>query len=634
MNFSNVNDWNIPEGEVIRVTDSLNRVIWEKEYPTPTDYFWIKDVSGSNNTVTIKKVMDSDEHWITPTITVYYSTDQINWTSMGSTSTTGITVTIPANTKVYFRATADTWSSNNTNYHNFFDISGNCTVGGNVMSLIYGNNFANQTAFPNNSKCNLAEILAGNPIINASLLILPATTLTESCYYGMFINCYNLAAAPELPATTLARQCYQLMFAHCTSLTTAPVLPATTLVDSCYSSMFGSCYALNTVTTYADDISATNCLSNWLLSVAATGNFYNYGSASYQIDSGNGIPTGWTEHNYVPFYVEDISGSDNTLSIVKSREDAPTVEVFKSGDGINWSTMGTTDTTAITATVPANGKLYLKATTNRWGSDYVYNTITVNGNHNVGGNIMSLLYGDNYGSQTSFPSGSTYNFNYLFNNNRNLVNASKLILPATTLTQSCYKYMFSNCRALTTAPVLPATTLANYCYNGMFSYCQALTTAPELPAITLAQSCYASMFMLCSALTTAPVLPATTLTSNCYSYMFDHCTSLTTAPELPATTLASNCYNSMFSSCTSLTTAPVLPATTLVNFCYYAMFYGCTSLNSVTTYADDISATNCLGIWLDGVSSTGDFYNYGNATYPSGASGIPTGWTEHTNPNI
>lgn len=25
-----------------------------------------------------------------------------------------------------------------------------------------------------------------------------------------------------------------------------------------------------------------------------------------------------------------------------------------------------------------------------------------------------------------------------------------------------------------------------------------------------------------------------------------------------------------------------------------------------------------------------DFYNYGSAVYPSGASGIPTGWTEHT----
>jgi len=608
MNFSNVKDWTIYEGSVIRVTDSLNRVIWEKETPKATDYFWIKDVSGSNNTVTIKKVMDSDEHWITPTITVYYSTDQINWTSMGSTSTTGITVTIPANTKVYFRATADTWSSVQINHCNVFDISGNCTVGGNVMSLIYGSNFANKTSFPNNSNSNLVKILASNPITNASLLILPATTLTESCYYGMFMNCYNLAAAPELPATTLARQCYQLMFDHCTSLTTAPVLPATTLAQSCYSSMFGSCHVLNTVTTYADDISATHCLSNWLLSVAATGTFNNMGSASYQIDSADGIPTGWTAHNYVPFYVEDISGSNNTLSIVKNNTNAPTIEVYKSEDGTNWSSMGTTDTTAITATVPANGKLYLKATTNAWCSGFNYNLITASGNHNVGGNTMSLLYGDNYEAQTSFPVNSTSNFMFFFYNSTTLVNASKLILPATTLVQYCYQAMFNGCTKLTTPPVLPATSVNRSSYGTMFYGCTSLTTAPELPA--------------------------TTLNSSCYSSMFSGCTSLTQAPALPATTLAFGCYNWMFSRCTGIVQTPHLHATTLVQECYRNMFNGCTNLKIVNIYAQDISATDCLTDWLNNVAASGDFYNGGNATYPSGKSGIPTGWTEHTNPNI
>jgi hypothetical protein len=32
--------------------------------------------------------------------------------------------------------------------------------------------------------------------------------------------------------------------------------------------------------------------------------------------------------------------------------------------------------------------------------------------------------------------------------------------------------------------------------------------------------------------------------------------------------------------------------------------------------------------WLKNVASTGTFHNLGSATYPSGASGIPTGWTE------
>ena len=34
--------------------------------------------------------------------------------------------------------------------------------------------------------------------------------------------------------------------------------------------------------------------------------------------------------------------------------------------------------------------------------------------------------------------------------------------------------------------------------------------------------------------------------------------------------------------------------------------------------------------WLNGVSATGDFYNLGGATYTTGTSGIPSGWTVHT----
>ena len=386
-------------------------------------------------------------------------------------------------------------------------------------------------------------------------------------------------------------------------------------------------------------------------------------------------------NNY--FYVEDVSGQSNTVSIKKNMNKAPTITVYKSTDGTNWSSMGSTSTTAITATIPANGKLYLKATANSWWGSSSYNKITTSKAHNVGGNIMSLLYGDNFQGQTSFPSGSTNNFYNLFSANTLLESASDLTLPVTTLTNNCYQNMFAGCYALTQAPALPATTLANFCYQYMFSGCTSLTTAPALPATTLAQSCYDSMFEKCKALTTAPALPATTLASNCYSGMFKNCTGLTTAPALPATTLASSCYGSMFKGCTSLTTAPVLPATTLADWCYSNMFSGCTSLttapalpattlanscysymfngctalttapalpattlteycyqqmfsvcpnlNSITTYATDISAYQCLNNWLTDVASTGDFYNLGGATYTKDSpSGIPSGWTEHT----
>ena len=203
------------------------------------------------------------------------------------------------------------------------------------------------------------------------------------------------------------------------------------------------------------------------------------------------------------------------------------------------------------------------------------------------------------------------------------------ILPATTLASGCYSSMFENCTSLTTAPTLPATTIESNCYNSMFRKCTSLTTAPELPATTIENDCYAGMFNGCTSLTTAPTeLPAKTLKNYCYQYMFKGCTSLTTAPELPATTLSYNCYNSMFTGCTSLTTAPALPAKTLAESCYSHMFENCTSLNNVTVYADDISASYCISNWLKGVASSGTFRNLGSATYPTGTSGIPSGWTE------
>jgi hypothetical protein len=201
-------------------------------------------------------------------------------------------------------------------------------------------------------------------------------------------------------------------------------------------------------------------------------------------------------------------------------------------------------------------------------------------------------------------------------------------LPATTLADGCYQSMFIDCTGLTSAPALPATSLAAYCYFFMFYGCTGLTSAPALPATTLATSCYYGMLWNCTGLTNAPALPATTLANGCYNSMFHGCTGLTNAPALPATTLAYYCYEYMFTNCTSLTSSPVLPATTLAVNCYYEMFKGCSNLSSVTCLATNISASGCTNDWLSGVASTGTFNKAASMNdWPSGASGIPSGWT-------
>ena len=175
-------------------------------------------------------------------------------------------------------------------------------------------------------------------------------------------------------------------------------------------------------------------------------------------------------------------------------------------------------------------------------------------------------------------------------------------------------------------------TVVSHAFRNLFRECTSLTKAPALPATTLAYACCSYMFYGCTLLTEAPELPATTLAQYCYCDMFELCTSLTKAPELPATTLANDCYIGMFSGCTSLTKAPELPATTLASDCYGYMFEGCSNLNEVrcqmpSTYSSSSIGSNYAKNWLEGVASTGTFYTNADAKWPSGASGIPTGWT-------
>ena len=242
-------------------------------------------------------------------------------------------------------------------------------------------------------------------------------------------------------------------------------------------------------------------------------------------------------------------------------------------------------------------------------------------------NVMSLYRTNDFATYNTTPGTDT--FIYLFRYCTSLTKAP--VLPATTITDSCYYHMFRGCTSLTKAPELPATTLDRYCYSGMFQGCTSLTEAPVLPATTLANYCYKNMFNGCTSLVKAPALPSTTLAPDCYDYMFDGCTSLTEAPALPATTLVTSCYYYMFNGCTSLTKAPELTATTLATYCYQYMFNGCSSLNEVrckipSSYSSS-QISSYASNWLSGVSSTGTFYTNADAKWSSGASGIPTGWT-------
>ena len=322
----------------------------------------------------------------------------------------------------------------------------------------------------------------------------------------------------------------------------------------------------------------------------------------------NTLVTGNKSYEYYRneyFTLSALEDGEITITIPNVIDQNYATSLSYSKDKSNW-TDTIVDNTEQTITIPVTSgeNVYLKGVAKAlFDGEGSGAHIDSSANINASGNIMSLLYGDNFKDKTTFSNGSNYVFVMLFANNTHLINAENLILPATTLANGCYASMFLGCTSLTTAPSeLPATTLAMACYGNMFGDCSSLTTAPELPATTLANGCYSSMFSGCTSLTAAPELPATTLADYCYNYMFGDCSSLTTAPELPATTLAQNCYNEMF--------------------------WGCRNLNSITMLATNISATDCLSTWVSGVASSGTFTKAASMTsLPIGTSGIPSGWT-------
>lgn len=133
-------------------------------------------------------------------------------------------------------------------------------------------------------------------------MLLPATTLSENCYSGMFAECSQMDGGPaELPALTLAPGCYSNMFKGCNQIEWAETLelPATELVDRCYANMFDGCSNLEALICLATTITGSGCTTDWLNGVKQYGTFTKAKGASCwdKLDY-DGIPNNWTVNEY------------------------------------------------------------------------------------------------------------------------------------------------------------------------------------------------------------------------------------------------------------------------------------------------------------------------------------------------
>lgn len=226
------------------------------------------------------------------------STDNVTWADY----TLGTPITLNSGEGIYFRIKVDKAQVfTDKQFVTFSTSTGVIEAYHNVNSMLSPNfsNLTDLTTVISSGKYCLASLFGpydGTAPYLTKAPLLPATVLSQSCYFNMFFGCTSLTQAPELPATTLASACCFYMFSECTSLTQAPLLPTTTLAYLCYNSMFLGCSLLSEVRIAATDISANGCLGNWLRGVSSTGGFYCVTGVSYSSNE-NGIPSGWTRHN-------------------------------------------------------------------------------------------------------------------------------------------------------------------------------------------------------------------------------------------------------------------------------------------------------------------------------------------------
>ena len=453
---------------------------------------------------------------------VQISTDGSNWSNYPSGSEV---VLANVGDKVMFRGSLSQYGNDlytASTGSRFSVADGTCYVYGNIMSLVNKSDFATATALPSGS-CTFSGLFYENTnILNhpEKSIMMPATTLRDRCYFGMFQGCTGLTRVPKLPATDLtgADRCYKDMFYACTGIIKGAQLPATTLSEGCYWSMFQGCTSLDYAAGLGADKLKTYCYRYMYYGCEKLGTAPLIKATTFEDGEGEGA--GCCSYMF------------GNCTLLKLPKDSDPEKQFK----------------------------------------LEMDNLPAECYQGMFKGCSSLDVAPDLPAETLVGGGCYQN---MFEGCSSLKTAPTI--SATTLTNSCYANMFKNCSQLTSAPTLGATALADYCYFLMFDGCTSLKTAPSLPATALKPYCYKSMFWGCTSLTTAPALSATELKDGCYTSMFYDCSALSSAPVLSAPILVKECYQNMFYGCSNLSSVTCLATsytTSSLSGCTSSWLYG------------------------------------------------------------
>lgn len=190
-------------------------------------YFTIDIID--NGVFTFGPVIEKTSIAYTDDITISYSINDAEWITTVVPQEC-ITLNVNAGDKIRFKGTnthycnitgtdphkqwyfvfgPGTSEANGTNYTK---TTAKFNAYGNTMSLLYGDDFVEQTTLT--SDWVLCNLFNGAMIVSAENLILPAPVLTQHCYRAMFSHATYLTISPVLPAKNIVTGCYKFMFEH------------------------------------------------------------------------------------------------------------------------------------------------------------------------------------------------------------------------------------------------------------------------------------------------------------------------------------------------------------------------------------------------------------------------------------
>ncbi len=274
--------------------------IWNKSSPAhdySLDYLTFEVLSGTTSIQFAQQTQSGNVNKV-----INYSINDGEWVQIS----TGSSIYCSNGDKIRFKAinttsyTNDNSSNYNRNYTYFHFGNRKVNVYGNIMSLIYGDDFVGTSLASTNKYafCSLFKqpTTVTGGIVDASNLILPVAS-TEGCFRAMFSTNKQMIAGPREirlveNGSGANYMCYY-MFENCTSLVTAPNLPTINNTGSyIYGLMFTGCTSLTLCRCYIIHTS-TNQIGGMFRNITTNGTLYKNANETWPTGTSY-IPSTWT----------------------------------------------------------------------------------------------------------------------------------------------------------------------------------------------------------------------------------------------------------------------------------------------------------------------------------------------------